>query len=311
MVNTYLFSIPMDMTLIKKRYNKDVHQFPVYGNVGIRIYPFVDERGMGILSEWKELTNESHTRWDGIAEFWDDYMGEHSNRFHREIVRPSTEDLLKVDKGQIILDIACGNGNFSRRLADLGAEVVAIDYSAKMIERAGLRSQDYLNRIQYQAVDATHYDSLIELGAGRYDAAVANMALMDIADITNLTRALQQLLKTTGVFVFSIPHPCFQAPNARKIHETEEINGEIITRNSVQISKYLAPEPFETIGVRGQPVPHILFHRPLSYYVNLLLSSGFVLDGWEEPSFQIDEDSNKRFDWYELPPVVIFRFRKL
>ncbi|MNP53222.1 hypothetical protein D3C76_1476790 [compost metagenome] len=119
------------------------------------------------------------------------------------------------------------------------------------------------------------------------------------------------MLKRNGVFVFSIPHPCFQAPNTRKIHETEDINGEIVTRNSVQTSKYLTPEPIEIIGIRGQPVPHIIFHRPLSYYVNLLLSSNFVLDGWEEPSFQKDEDSNKRFDWYELPPAVIFRFRKL
>ncbi|SEL79024.1 class I SAM-dependent methyltransferase [Paenibacillus sp. OK003] len=263
------------------------------------------------MSEWKELTNESQTRWDGIAEFWDNYMGEQSNRFHREIVRPKTEELLTVNEGQIILDIACGNGNFSRRLADLGAEVVAFDYSAKMIERAELRSKDYLNRIKYQVVDATNYDSLIELGTERYDGAVANMALMDIADITSLTRALQQLLKKNGVFVFSIPHPCFQAPNTRKIHETEEINGEIVTRNSVQISKYLSPEPIETIGIRGQPVSHILFHRPLSYYVKLFLSANFVLDGWEEPNFQKDEDSNKRFDWYELPPAVIFRFKKL
>lgn len=270
----------------------------------------VSERRMPKLSEWKALTNESQTRWDAIAEFWDDYMGEHSNRFHREIVRPKTEELLAVAQGQTILDIACGNGNFSRRLADLGAKVVAFDYSPKMIERARLRSQDYSNRIEYQVVDAANYDSFIELGTERYDGAVANMALMDIADITCLTRALQQLLKKNGVFVFSIAHPCFQAPSMRKIHETEEINGEIATRNSVQISKYLTPESYESVAVRGQPVPHIIFHRPLSYYVNLFLKSGFVLDGWEEPSFP-KMDSSNGFDWNELPPVVIFRFRRL
>ncbi|MFC5451200.1 class I SAM-dependent methyltransferase [Paenibacillus aestuarii] len=263
------------------------------------------------MSEWKDLTNESQIRWDGIAEFWDDYMGEHSNRFHREIVRPQTEQLLSIVEGQTILDIACGNGNFSRRLADLGAKVVAFDYSSKMIERAKLRSDDYINRIEYKMIDATNYDSLIELGTDQFDGAVANMALMDIADITSLTKAIHQLLKKKGVFVFSIPHPCFQAPNTRKIHETEEIHGEVVTRNSVQISKYLNPEPMETIGIKGQPVPHLIFHRSLSYYVNLFVSSNFVLDGWEEPSFQKDEDSNKRFDWYELPPAVIFRFRKL
>lgn len=266
---------------------------------------------MGNLSQWKDLTDDSQSRWEEIAEFWDDYMGEHSNQFHREIVRPKTEELLAVNIGQTLLDIACGNGNFSRRLADLGAEVVAFDYSPRMIERAKLRSKDYLNRIDYQVIDATNYNSLIELGTDRFDGAVANMALMDIADITCLTKVLKQLLKKNGIFVFSIPHPCFQTPNTRKIHETEDINGEIVTRNSVQISKYLTPEPYKTIGIKGQPVPHIIFHRPLSYYLNLFLSSDFVLDGWEEPSFQKDKNANNAFDWYELPPAVIFRFRKL
>lgn len=262
------------------------------------------------MSEWKALTNESRARWDQVAGFWDDYMGEHSNRFHREIVRPATERLLEVKEGDTVLDIACGNGNFSRRLADLGAQVVAADYSEVMIERAKQRSASYGDRIGYQVADATDYEALLAFGAERFDRAVANMALMDIADIGPLTSALGQLLKRDGVFVFSIPHPCFQSPSARKIHETEEINGQIVTRNSVQITKYLTSEAFETIGIRNQPVPHLLFHRSLSYYINLFLGAGFVMDGWEEPSFQLDADSAARFDWYELPPAVIFRFRK-
>lgn len=63
-------------------------------------------------------------------------MGEYSNRFHREIIRPSTEMLLNVNDGEEILDIACGNGNFSKRMADLGAKVTAFDYSANLIEKA-------------------------------------------------------------------------------------------------------------------------------------------------------------------------------
>ncbi|MFD0616974.1 class I SAM-dependent methyltransferase [Paenibacillus sp. GCM10027629] len=264
------------------------------------------------MSQWSELTDDSKSRWEEIAEFWDDYLGEHSNRFHREIIRPKTEELLAVNEGQTILDIACGNGNFSRRLADLGAKVVAFDYSSKMIERAKSRSKDYLNSIDYQVIDATNVDSLTELGTERYDGAVANMALMDIADITCLVKALEYMLKKNGAFVFSIPHPCFQTPNTRKIHETEDINGEIVTRNSIQISKYLTPESCQTIGIRGQPIPHLIFHRPLSYYMNLFINSNFVLDGWEEPCFQKDENANKQqFDWYELPPAVILRFRKM
>ncbi|MCM3745876.1 class I SAM-dependent methyltransferase [Paenibacillus pasadenensis] len=86
-----------------------------------------------------------------------------------EIVRPKTEELLAVVEGQTILDIACGNGNFSRRLADLGAKVVTFDYSSNMIERAKLRSKNYSSTIDYQVIDATSFDSLIKLGSERYD----------------------------------------------------------------------------------------------------------------------------------------------
>jgi 2-polyprenyl-3-methyl-5-hydroxy-6-metoxy-1,4-benzoquinol methylase len=263
------------------------------------------------VSEWKDLTVESQTRWNDIAEYWDDYMGELSNRFHREIIRPKTEELLAVNEGQTILDIACGNGNFSRRLADLGAHVIAFDYSSTMIKRAESRSKDYLNCIDYQVIDATNYESLLKLETEQYDSAVSNMALMDIADITSLTKTLYTLLKKQGVFVFSIPHPCFQTPNMRKIHETEDINGAIVSRNSIQTTKYLTPEPCEAIGIKGQPVPHFIFHRPLSYYMNLFLSSGFVLDGLEEPSFNQTGQENDKFDWYEIPPAILLRFRKL
>ncbi|MBB5168823.1 2-polyprenyl-3-methyl-5-hydroxy-6-metoxy-1,4-benzoquinol methylase [Rummeliibacillus stabekisii] len=64
---------------------------------------------------------------------------------------------------QTILDIGCGNGNFSRRLAELGAHVVAFDYSEQMVESAKNRSENYLNQIDYRVVDATNYDELFRL----------------------------------------------------------------------------------------------------------------------------------------------------
>lgn len=261
------------------------------------------------LSKWTELTDDSLASWDENAEYWDDYMGEKSNRWHRELIRPNTEKLLEIKEGQTVLDVACGNGNFSKRLAELGANVIAFDYSPKMIERAKSRCKDYL--IGFKVKDATNYDSLIELGIERFDSAVANMALMDIADITSLVKALQKLLKPNGCFVFSIPHPCFQPPNVRKICEVEDIGGVVVSRKSVQISKYLNPEVFENLGIKGQPTPHLIFHRPISYYSNLFFESKFMLDGIVEPTFEDAKKDYYKFDWHEIPPVIILRFRKV
>ena len=73
------------------------------------------------------------TAWEKNAQFWDDYMGDESNHFHRNLVRPYVTKLLDIKKGDFVLDIACGNGNYSAYLAQKGAKIVAFDYSEKMI----------------------------------------------------------------------------------------------------------------------------------------------------------------------------------
>ncbi|HHW98856.1 MAG TPA: class I SAM-dependent methyltransferase, partial [Firmicutes bacterium] len=91
------------------------------------------------MGTFKETVEESKAIWETNADFWDSYMGDESNVFHREIVRPPVEKLLQVQPGDYILDIACGTGNFSARMAEQGAEVVAFDFSEKMIAHAKKR----------------------------------------------------------------------------------------------------------------------------------------------------------------------------
>ena len=62
---------------------------------------------------------------------------------------PSLASLLAVQPGHHYLDIACGNGLTSRRLAALGAQVTAFDFSAKLIEKAIARSSSSKPSIAY------------------------------------------------------------------------------------------------------------------------------------------------------------------
>lgn len=111
----------------------------------------------------KKTNEESLIAWETNADFWDNKMGDNSNTFHREIVRPRTELLLDINENDFILDIACGNGNFSKRLAEQGARVVAFDCSNKMIENAKKRQSKYLNLIDFNICDATNYEQILSL----------------------------------------------------------------------------------------------------------------------------------------------------
>ena len=94
-------------------------------------------------------TEESKKIWEENAQFWDNAMGDESNEFHREVVRPKVTELLSPNPADYILDIACGNGNYSSYLAQRGASVVAFDYSKKMIELAKRRQSQYAKQIEF------------------------------------------------------------------------------------------------------------------------------------------------------------------
>ena len=94
-------------------------------------------------------TEESKKIWEKNAQFWDNAMGDKSNEFHREVVRPKVTELLSPNPADYILDIACGNGNYSSYLAQRGASVVAFDYSKKMIELAKRRQSQYAKQIEF------------------------------------------------------------------------------------------------------------------------------------------------------------------
>lgn len=115
--------------------------------------------------------------------------------------------MLNVQAGESVLDIACGNGQFSRRLAELGATVVASDFSPKLIELAKRRPSEHAEHISFSVADATDEAQLMALAGSegrQFDAAVCCNAIMDMPVIEPLFRAVSKLLKPDGRFVFSI-----------------------------------------------------------------------------------------------------------
>ncbi len=224
-----------------------------------------------------EFSREVRDIWNQNAAFWDEYMGE-GNDFQLVLIGPATERLLNLQQDEFVLDIACGNGNFARRMANLGARVVACDFSEVFVDRARARSADYAGRIEYRVIDATDREQLLALGQRHFDAAVCNMALMDMATIDPLLQTLPQLLKRDGRFVFSIAHPCFNTCGPGMVAEEEDRGGELITHYALKVSAYISPTMRKVLGLVGQPAPHYYFHRPLSLLLNTCFRAGFAAE---------------------------------
>ncbi len=261
---------------------------------------------------WDALANEVHDIWEGNAAFWDDYMQE-GNDFQRLLISPAVERLLELQAGESILDIACGNGNFARRLANSGMHVTAVDFSEVFVERARARGTAFgAGTVSYHVVDATKREQLLALGKASFNALTCNMALMDMADIDPLLHSVPILLKPGGRFVFSVSHPCFNSTGITKLVEEEDREGELVTHYAVKVMRYLTPVARKGLGVVGQPAAHYTFHRPLSMLLNACFDAGLVLDRIEEPHFQAQRVPNRPFAWAnndDIPPVLVARLR--
>jgi ubiquinone/menaquinone biosynthesis C-methylase UbiE len=259
----------------------------------------------------EEVKQHSREIWDQNATVWDATMGSEGNAFQRVLLGPSTERLLDLKPGETVLDIACGNGSFARRMAQLGAHVVATDFSRVFLERAKERTTEHADRIEYRLVDATDEAQLLALGEHRFDAAVCTMGIMDIADIETLASCLPKLLKPRARFVFSVMHPCFNSGSAMMLEEVD-IEGTIVSTYSVKVSQYLGLKPVKGLGIMNQPVPQYYFYRPLHSLLGTFFKSGLVLDGLEEPAFPGDNVAGSGLGWgrfHEIPPALVARLR--
>jgi 2-polyprenyl-3-methyl-5-hydroxy-6-metoxy-1,4-benzoquinol methylase len=263
--------------------------------------------------ERRRANQETRDAWKENASFWDERMGE-GNDFVQVLIWPAMERLLELRPGERVLDIACGNGLTSRRLADMGAEVVAFDFAEEMIRHARRRTARHAERVTYLVLDANDEAQLLDLGEGAFDAALCSMALFDMADILPLMRALGRLLRPGGRFVFSVLHPCFNSPDVAHVAEMQDNDGDIITVYSVRVFRYMSPSVSRAVAIPGQPVPQLLFHRPLEILLGTAFQSGFVLDGLEERAFPPDHPSGRSpLSWggnfSEIPPVLVARLR--
>jgi 2-polyprenyl-3-methyl-5-hydroxy-6-metoxy-1,4-benzoquinol methylase len=250
--------------------------------------------------------------WEANAAFWDEYMGE-GGIFQRHLVGPATERLLNIQPGETVLEIACGNGAFARRLIALGAGyVVATDGATAFLERAQARTTQNAERIEYRQVDATDQNALQALGQGRFEAVVCSMALMDISTLEPLAEALPRLLRPGGRFVFTVPHPCFNHARISKLLEEHDQAGTLVQTASIKVSGYITPVAMQGAGVFGQPQPQYYFDRPLHLLLAPFLAAGLALDGLEEPVFDPELQGKRPLSWEnlkEIPPVLAVRLR--
>ncbi|MCL2363199.1 MAG: class I SAM-dependent methyltransferase [Defluviitaleaceae bacterium] len=102
-----------------------------------------------------------------------------------------------------MLDMACGTGNMTLRLAALGYDIIGVDISEDMLMQAQEKSFDAGKRILWLAQDMRALDLY-----GTVDAAICtcdglNYLLTD-ADLREVFRRLRLFMNPGGIFIFDM-----------------------------------------------------------------------------------------------------------
>jgi len=216
--------------------------------------------------------------WEEISAWYDAKQGEEGDLWHRTLIDPVLLRVMGNCKGKNILDMGCGNGYLSRRLARQGARVTALDASPGMIRKAKARDKGL--GVRYIHSDASR---MVTVSSSSFDIVFANMSLMDMEDAEGAVGEVARVLKKGGRFVASISHPCFDVMS-KSGWIAEKVMGKppVIYR---KVTGYRKPfsELVPWAKSDGSRARTEGYHRPLSWYARLLHSNGLAVIALEEP----------------------------
>ena len=86
---------------------------------------------------------QNTTSWGNVSEWYDAYLENTPDSYQEMVVAPNLLRIVNLKKGIRVLDIGCGQGYFTRKFAEAGAEVIGADISKQLIELAQKRAPSF------------------------------------------------------------------------------------------------------------------------------------------------------------------------
>jgi SAM-dependent methyltransferase len=206
--------------------------------------------------------------WDEHAQWWiDGFTNGVDPEYEEQIIPMAVEELAGFTN---ILDVGCGDGQIARALAQQGSTVLGIDPTQLHIDIANERG----GGPTYVLGGATK----LPAEDGSMDAVIACLVFEHIDEMDAAVAEVARVLRPGGQFSFFLNHPLLQTPGSGWIDD------HIID----------PPEQYWRIGpylVEAESVEEVelnvyirFIHRPLSRYINALISNGLMIERMAEPS---------------------------
>lgn len=217
---------------------------------------------------------------DVSSSFWNKYLDEYW----------TFKILKKIVKGKKVLDLGCGSGIRTRKLAKLGAKVVGIDFSKTLIEIARKNNPQiifYIGDIKKMPFKNSEFDIVS-----------SNLVLHYFKDLKPAYKETHRVLKKGGIFVFSIHHPF--CGSKKKI---------IINNKKEQIfTEYFHNKAFQWNMLKGMNVTS--YHHTFENIITNLRETGFKIDEIIEtkaPNFSKKKDMREYKKTTKYPSFLVIK----
>lgn len=210
-----------------------------------------------------------------------------------EVFRPLFEREMRRLAPRRALEVGAGTGHLAKAVCSLGIEVTAIEPSPGMHAVAATVLVDTPVKL-INCASGELEKSL------KFDVVYTHMVAHTVEDLRGFFSSMAAHLESGGHLLFSVPHPCFY--NKYKKFFGEEYRYMEPMKKIISFS--ITKDPNNKIS----GVPY--HHRPLSFYINELISVGLALDGFEEVYPTPEVEVKYGSVWLE-PRYCVFICRRL
>lgn len=216
------------------------------------------------------------TSWGGVAEWYDELLSEDADSFQAKVILPNLVRILDPKPGMQVLDVACGQGFFTRALSAAGARATGCDISAELVMLAVQKST---NTIEYHVSPA---DALTFAADGSFDAATIVLALQNIENLQGAVAECARVLKPGGRLILVMNHPAYRIPQRSSWGWDDKTASQYR-----RVDAYMSDSRIKIDMTPGEKDPEkkrstVSFHRPLQAYFKALNKAGLSATRLEE-----------------------------
>lgn len=211
------------------------------------------------------------TDWDNVANWYNSHL-EGGDTYQEKVIAPNLLRMLELKKDDSVLDLACGQGYFSRWVKNAGVNVTGVDLSKELISLAKEKTKD----ITYVVAPAND----TKLKKESFDKIFTVLAFENIKDIDGVMLEVKRLLRKEGKFLLVMLHPAFRIPKYSDwgFDNKKEVQYRRTDKYLSEIKIDIDLKPFKGKGV----VRTTTFHRSLQWYMKAFKKQGLAISSIEE-----------------------------